>query len=455
MSLNLEWSEGQLLGIANQTLTPDVAASLGGALGTMLGEGALVVTARDNYPPSRMLKRAFSAGLMSTGITVMDFHAATTPELVFAIKRLGAKAGVQFTVAPLERDGIAIKIFDSQGAVLSIEKVEELIDRAGSSRIIRSLPAAIGWVTYAEYVHDIYAAAVASYLDVHTIANKRYRIVCDVNFGPASEVLPDLLSEFGIEGVLLNAHRPPLRGAVTHMPDPRTIEMLKGVVKASDAALGVSLCADATRVLVFDDEGKPLSSEELVSLLLLNSPPGMRVIVSEPMWSLVEQTGKVVGARVIRARESKYDLVRVARRSGFHLIATSGNEVIFADFSPSPDGMLAALKLVELLAKSQSELSSLRDSLPDFQLLRRSVELKGANYLSVLRAMAREVRDAVVTITGLRVKVGNVWISVEAKPDKLELTCESSDGSEEALEKLERRIAALARETSKIEQHAQ
>ncbi|MEM3944310.1 MAG: hypothetical protein QXJ59_09520, partial [Thermofilaceae archaeon] len=64
MSLELEWDEGQIFGIANQTLTPDIAASLGGALGTMLGEGALVVTARDNYPPSRMLKRAFSAGLM-------------------------------------------------------------------------------------------------------------------------------------------------------------------------------------------------------------------------------------------------------------------------------------------------------------------------------------------------------------------------------------------------------
>jgi len=150
LSLNLEWSEGQVVGTINAALTPDAAASLGGAFGTMLGEGALVVTARDNYPPSRMLKRAFSAGLMSVGVSVMDFHAATTPELVFAIKRLGAKAGIQFTVASLDRDSVAIRFFDSQGFALSAERIEELVEWARAGRVVRSLPSAIGWGTYAE-----------------------------------------------------------------------------------------------------------------------------------------------------------------------------------------------------------------------------------------------------------------------------------------------------------------
>lgn len=412
----------------------------------MLGEGALVVTARDNYPPSRMLKRAFSAGLMSTGISVMDFHGATTPELIFAIKRLGAKAGVQFTVAPLERNGIAIKLFDSQGVVLSVERVEELIERTSAGRMVRSLPTAIGWVTYAEYVHDIYAAAVAGYLDIHTVASKRYRMVCDVNFGPASEVLPQLLSELGIEGVLLNAHRPPLRGSAAHMPEPRSIEILRGIVRASDAVLGVALCADATRALIVDDDGKPLTSEELASLLIMSMPSGTRVVVHESMGSLVDEVCKREGAKVARVRGTKHDLIKVARRSGSHMVVTSGNEVVFTDFSLSSDGMLATLKLVEFLAKTDQGLSSLRASLPEQRFVQHSVRVKGADYLGILKALAKEIRAASPTMTGIKVRVNNVWIDVEAKSDRIDLRCEESEGAEEAIGRLTERISSLVKQ---------
>ncbi|RLE91129.1 MAG: phosphoglucomutase, partial [Thermoprotei archaeon] len=99
MSVNL-LGDGRIGGGVNRELTPEVSSELGSALGTMLGERVLVVAAREYYPPSRMLKRAFSAGLMSTGVTVVDFHAATFPELAFAVKKFGAKAGVHFAVSP-------------------------------------------------------------------------------------------------------------------------------------------------------------------------------------------------------------------------------------------------------------------------------------------------------------------------------------------------------------------
>ena len=46
--------KGRICGTANIQLTPENMAELGAALGTLLGEGSLVVTARDYYPPSRM-----------------------------------------------------------------------------------------------------------------------------------------------------------------------------------------------------------------------------------------------------------------------------------------------------------------------------------------------------------------------------------------------------------------
>jgi len=447
MKLELELEDGRVGGIANQTLTPDVAAMLGSALGTLLGEGAIVVTARDNYPPSRMLKRAFSAGLMSAGVTVIDFHAATTPELVFAIKRLGAKAGIQFTVSPLERNGVSIKIFDAQGVPYSLERVEDVVERAGTGRVVRSLPTSIGWVTYAEYIHDIYTAAAVNYVDVHAIAARRFRVVCDANFGSSSEILPNLLAEVGVEGVLLNAHRPPLRGSISHMPSPRSLSTVREMVKASGATLGAALCADATRALLFDENGQPLLSEEVLGILLLGVPAGTRVVTSEAMMSVVDKVAEKVGAKLVRVRGIAYDLTRTARRTGSHIVATCGHEVAFMDFSASPDGVLTLLKVVELMAKRGESLSSLRSELPELQLERASVRLDGADYLKVLSELKlRKGADAVLTLTGLRVRVGALWVDVEALPHGIELVAEATEGVDEALRELAESVRGIVRE---------
>lgn len=447
MSLELKLEDGRISGIANQSLTPDVAAELGSALGTLLGEGSVVVTARDNYPPSRMLKRAFSAGLMSTGVTVMDFHAATTPELVFAIKRLGAKAGIQFTVSPLERNGVSVKVFDAQGIAYSRERMEEVAERAEAGRVVRSLPTSIGWVTYAEYVHDIYTAAAVNYVDAHTIAAHRFRVVCDANFGPSSEVLPELLSEVGVEGVLLNSHRPPLRGLISHMPSPRALATLREMVRASGAVMGAALCADATRVLIVDENGQPLLSEELLGVLLLGVPAGTRVVASEAMMNVVDEVAKKVGVRLTRVRGSMYDLARVARRTGSHIAATCGNEIAFMDFSAAPDGMLTLLKTIELLAKQGETLSSLRGELPELQLVRSSVRLDGADYLRVLSELKlQKGADALVTLTGLRVKSAGLWVNVEAWPYGIELAAEAVDGADEAVRELAESVRGIVKE---------
>ncbi|RLE83799.1 MAG: hypothetical protein DRJ96_05690 [Thermoprotei archaeon] len=446
MSEELELLDGRLHGIANTALVPELMAELGGVLGTVLGERAVVVTARDNYPPSRMLKRALSSGLMSTGITVIDFHAATTPELVFAIKRLGAKAGIQFTISPIERNGVMVKFFDSHGVEYSRERMEDLLERMKSGRIVRSLPSFIGWVTYAEYIHDIYSAAVVSYVDAPAIAGGGLKLVCDVNFGPSSEVLPSILSELGVESIFLNAHKPPAQRGVSHMPSPEAIEALGRIVKASGASLGAALCADATRALVVDDKGKPLTSEELAGILLSCVPRGARVALSESMGSLVDEVARERGVRLVRIRGSRHELLRAARRLGSPAVFTCGGEAAFTDFSFSFDGMLTIIKVMEAAAKAGEELSEMRSALPTVPVVRSSVRLRDGDYLKVVGNLHRMYKDSFLTMTGLRVRVGGVWVSVEARPGRIELVAEDTEGAKEAVEKMSKTVKAVIRE---------
>ena len=88
--------DNRIVGSYKQIL-PEDAALLGAAVGTWIKNKATIAIARDFRIDSRMMKRAFTGGLMSTGVSALDFHGSPTPLLQFYIRRFGADAGVMFT----------------------------------------------------------------------------------------------------------------------------------------------------------------------------------------------------------------------------------------------------------------------------------------------------------------------------------------------------------------------
>jgi mannose-1-phosphate guanylyltransferase/phosphomannomutase len=75
------FEEGAVTGLTNLELTPEVAARLGAAYGTLLAPGSTILTARDGHPASRMLRRAFVGGVGSTGVHVVDLGLMPIPVL--------------------------------------------------------------------------------------------------------------------------------------------------------------------------------------------------------------------------------------------------------------------------------------------------------------------------------------------------------------------------------------
>ncbi|MHA2503120.1 MAG: hypothetical protein ACXAE3_09630 [Candidatus Kariarchaeaceae archaeon] len=131
--------ENRIVGTYEQIL-PEFAATLGASVGTWLKNKATIAIARDFRSDSRMMKRAFTGGLMSSGVSALDFHAAPTPLLQFYIRRFGADAGVMFTSGHYEEDKTSIRLFDENGAELTMEKLSEIHDILKSGAIRRVPP---------------------------------------------------------------------------------------------------------------------------------------------------------------------------------------------------------------------------------------------------------------------------------------------------------------------------
>jgi len=428
----------RIYGVANSQLTPEVTAELGAALGTMLGEGSLVVTARDLYPPSRMLKRSFSAGLMSTGISVIDFHDATLPELAFAIKRFGAKAGIHFSVAPHRNDSVQVKILDSNGIEISFDKLNDLLMLYETKHIVRTIPPRIGWVSYAEYIHDIYTASLASFLDTAPINAVRPRIAVDVNFGPATDVLPMLFSEIGVRFILINSHKPSPRHPPKQLPSMESMKMLSNIVDASDSLFAAALSSDASQVFVINDRGEILDPDTLIGVYAMMLPRGAKLAVSESASRVIDKIAEIQKITLLRVKGMIGDVARAVRRLKATLGATDAGEFIFSQFTFSSDGILAIGKLIETLTIEDINLSTIVDSIPKIPTFHLEIDMDEKHYSSIIDYIYSSHPEIIFTPMHIKYKVGDTWVKLKYNKEKGKLTIETEDTSKEGRERVKR-----------------
>ena len=98
VSSNLIWGEkwkkslfegSMIKGLTNIELTPEFMAKLGCAFGSTLPKGSYVLAGRDANRSSRMLKRSFLGGILSTGVNVRDLKMMPLPVMRYKLKTFG------------------------------------------------------------------------------------------------------------------------------------------------------------------------------------------------------------------------------------------------------------------------------------------------------------------------------------------------------------------------------
>jgi mannose-1-phosphate guanylyltransferase/phosphomannomutase len=63
---------GRIVGRANYIFTPEIASSIGSIHGSSFQLDETIVIGRDYHNDSRMLKRGYTSGVMSTGVNVLN-----------------------------------------------------------------------------------------------------------------------------------------------------------------------------------------------------------------------------------------------------------------------------------------------------------------------------------------------------------------------------------------------
>lgn len=375
LNINLIWGNiaqrnlfGQrgVSGIVNIDMTPEFAVKLGAAYGSTLKTGSEIIVSRDQRNVSRMMTRSLIAGLMSVGINIQNLDATAIPIARTMIPKLKVVGGIHVRIHPDRPEFILIEFLDSHGINIS-KATEKKIESAYFKEDLRRVCIPdIGDMSYPAQVLETYRITFETQLEAEVLSKGGAKIVIDYVYGVSGAILPQLLSKFGCDAVVLNASL--RQTAVSNEERETMLHQLGQVVEALKANLGVQVSANGEQLILVDESGLPIRGELLTALMvnmILSMHTNGTVVVPVHASSAVEQLARRYSGKVVRTKANPTALMEAAQNYPNVVLGGSGETgFIFPKLHPGFDAMFSIAKVVEMLTLQGRSLAQVRAELP-------------------------------------------------------------------------------------------
>jgi len=370
-------------GIANDTLTPELAYHLGRAAAYVLGqekEHPTFLIGRDTRISGTMLESILAAGITSAGGNCYLVGVIPTPAIAYLTRVHHLDAGVMISAShnPFEYNGI--KFFDQYGYKLPDEtedRIEEYMlkdERSG----IQSRPtgAAIGTISNWTNLQAEYEDFIVQSTDVDLTGLK---IVHDGANGSASQLGPDIFRRLGAEVIAIH-HEPNGININDHCGSTH-LESLKEAVLKNGADIGIANDGDADRCLAVDEKGQEMDGDQIMLLCALKLKEEGRLKQNTVVGTVMSNIGfhkalKEMGCQsVITAVGDRYVLERM-RKDGYCLGGEQSGHIIFLDYNTTGDGLLTAVQLLSIMKTRQKPLSELAGIMTKYPQILKNVTVQ-------------------------------------------------------------------------------
>ena len=347
------------------------AERLGFAAATWLTRKGRVLIGRDTRESGRSLEAAGARGLKAGGAEPVSLGVAPTPAVARAMQANDAVLGVVITASHNPAADNGLKFFGPGG--LKLTDAEE-------GRIEELLPAELTTAAFELPVIDgcaSYVAAAGKLLPAGSLAG--WRIVLDTANGASCGTSPVVFRALGAEIV-----------GIGDAPDGRNInagvgsehpELLAARVRATGARLGVAHDGDGDRCVLCDERGDVLDGDEILTLLATHALARGTLVKQTLVVTVQSNLGVdaaivAAGGRVCRTAVGDRYVIERMQAEHATLGGESSGHIICSEISPTGDGLVAALKVIEVMQATRQPLSALRRTLKKFPQLTAALTVR-------------------------------------------------------------------------------
>lgn len=400
-------------GIVGTDMTPDLALSIGLALGSM--RNGRIAVGRDTRTSGPALAGALKAGLLATGCEVTDCGILPTPALQYLV-RTHFDAGAVITAShnPPEYNGV--KVIEPDGTEMGDDQTVLLEDRLFGRRFDLVPWTGAGCEHTAPDLVSTYCNAVVRHFP--GIPGDGMTVVVDPGCGAACSTTPEILTRLGCRVLTLNGQMDGRFPGRMPEPSPEGLEPLSDLVRATGAAFGVAHDGDADRAVFVDENGKFIEGNRELALIADRICRESRGTVVVPVSTslVVETVARRHGCDIHYTPVGSIYVARTMlelQEAGIPVIlGGEGNGGIIYPFHQyCRDGGLTAAMMVAICAQSSRPLSALIDDLPPFTLI--AGKLKAGDPGALIAALETAYRDESIDRTdGIRINRDHAWALV-------------------------------------------
>ncbi len=429
--------EYDIRGVVPEELNQETVHTLGLALGTYYRKKGVdrISLGRDCRLSSPMLFEALSAGLMETGLHVVDVGMVPTPLLYFSLYHLDVGGGVQITGShnPPEFNGFKVCLEKTSIYGPEIQEVRRIADSGAFEK-------GQGDMEQAEIIGP-YMDHVAGVIQMGDV---RRKVVIDCGNGVAGPVADPLYRRLGLEVITLFGE--PDGNFPNHHPDPtipENLEALMAEVKNKGAHVGIGFDGDADRIGVVDENSRIIWGDQLMVIFsrdLLTRHPGAKIIgevkCSQTLYDDIEKHG----GQPIMWKTGHSLIKNKMKEEGALLAGEMSGHLFFAErYFGYDDAIYAGARLLEILSRTEKSTSQLLEGLPPtVNTPEIRIECPEDRKFKIVEELAQEFKKdyKVIDVDGARVLFDGGWGLIRASNTQPVLVLRFEAESQERLEEI-------------------
>lgn len=369
-------------GEANKELTAEHAYKIGRFLGWYYrhenGKGKCrVVIGKDTRRSSYMFEYALGAGLTASGADAYLLHVTTTPSVSYVARTEEFDCGIMISASHNPYYDNGIKLINANGEKMDEEtilKIEEYLD--GNA----------GEIPYAERENIgctvDYAAGRNRYIGyLISLATRSFRdkkVGLDCANGSSWMIAKSVFDALGAKTYVIN-NRPD--GLNINMDCGSThIEGLQKFVVENGLDVGFAFDGDADRCLCVDEKGQLVDGDGILYIYGCYLKERGKLYGNRVVTTVMSNFGlyKAFDARGIEYEKTavgdKYVYANMVQ-NGYRLGGENSGHIIFKKYATTGDGILTAIKMMEVMQEKKASLSELCAPLKKYPQLLQNIRV--------------------------------------------------------------------------------
>ena len=382
-------------GVAGEyPLDPPTVFAFGVALGEDAAAGQAnpeILIGADTRESGSWIAATVAGGLESRGVRVRFAGVITTPGIAYLTRTGPFRAGVMISASHNPYQDNGLKVFGHSGFKLPDEE-----EHAIEQEIFRIREAGAEPRSAAMTVDESMARQYLDYLaSTVSVRFDGMKVAIDCGNGASYRLAPELFGRLGASVTALSVE-----------PNGRNINLecgalhlgkLRAAMAAGAQDFGVAFDGDADRAIFVARSGKVVDGDAV----LLTAARALKaagrlsgdIVVATVMSNLgLEKALERDGIRMVRTPVGDKYVLEEMVRLGAALGGEQSGHVIFRDYATTGDGMLTALRVLEIARLAGAGLDELTAGLRVFPQKLVNVRVREKKALTEVPAVAEEIR---------------------------------------------------------------